>query len=205
MKKLIIFSFLFINASLAFAQKSDGDASSIKDTAGNKLTNPAKTGTNKDLSMSPAKNLIQNLSASDEFSILSSAIKTASITETLESNGPFTLFAPDNKAFSKLARTRLDTLLMPSHKEYLINLLTYHAIAGKLSSKDIERQIKSGNGQATFRTLSGGMLTAKINENRNIVLTDETGGQSIISRFNMQQSNGVLHIINAVLIPKVTL
>lgn len=205
MKKLIVFSFLFINASLAFAQKSDGDASSIKDTARNKLTNPAKTRMNEESSMSPAKNLIQNLSASDEFSILSSAIKTASVAETLESNGPFTLFAPDNKAFSKLARTRLDTLLMPSHKDYLINLLTYHAIAGKLSSKDIERQIKSGNGQATFRTLSGGMLTAKINENRNIVLTDETGGQSIISRFNIQQSNGVLHVINAVLIPKVTL
>jgi uncharacterized surface protein with fasciclin (FAS1) repeats len=202
MKKLIIFSFLFINTLLASAQKSDSAASSIKDTAVNKATTPVKTRIIEKTSMSPAKNLIQNLSGSDEFSVLMNAIKTASITETFESNGPFTFFAPDNKAFSKLAHGKLDTLLMPSHKQELINLLTYHAIAGKLSAKDIEKQIKSGNGRANFRTLSGGTLTARINENRNIVLADENGGQSIISRFDIQQNNGVLHVINAVLIPK---
>jgi len=86
----------------------------------------------------------------------------------------------------------------------LLNLIKYHAIAGKVTSKDIERQIKSANGQTTFTTLSGRTLTAKINENRNIVLVDENGGQSIISRLDIQQSNGTLFVVTQVLLPKFT-
>lgn len=197
MKKLILFALLVLNSSLIFAQKTDS-AASIKDTSSKKTNSPAK----RTEEMSSSKNLIENLSASDEFSILISAIKAASVEETFESRGPITLFAPDNKAFGKLSPGKLDTLMMASHKEELINLLTYHAIEGKVSSKDIEKQIKANGGQATFRTLSGSILTARINENRNIVLTDENGGQSVISRFDIQQGNGMLHIITAVLFPK---
>jgi uncharacterized surface protein with fasciclin (FAS1) repeats len=201
MKKLILFALLILNSSLIFAQKTDS-ATSIKDTASHKTNSPVKIKGTEGTIMSSSKNLIENLSATDAFSILNNAMKTASVEETFESRGPITLFAPDNKAFGKLSSGKLDTLMMASHKEELINLLTYHAIAGKVSSKDIEKQIKANGGQATFRTLSGSILTARINENRNIVLTDENGGQSLISRFDIQQGNGMLHVITSVLFPK---
>ena len=104
-------------------------------------------------------------------------------------------------AGQELTYGQLDTLLQPAHKAELVNLLMYHAIAGKITSKDLDRQIKAGNGQATLTTLAGGVIIARINENRNVVLTDENGGQSVISRFNIQQSNGIMHIITVVLVP----
>jgi len=152
--------------------------------------------------MSSSKDIIENISAAPEFSVLTYALKTAELTDFFKGPGPVTLFAPTAKAFAKLAAGQLDTLLLPPHKAELVNLLNYHAIAGKVSSKNIISQIKANNGQATFTTLSGGILTARINENRNIVLTDESGGQSVISIFDIQQSNGMIHVVTAVLTPK---
>jgi uncharacterized surface protein with fasciclin (FAS1) repeats len=190
MKRLFLFLFILLNTSLVFAQKADSSAK--------------KSGSIRNIDgtlMKPSNNILVNLSSSPNFSTLVSAIKTANLADTFGGNSPITVFAPVNKAFDKLASGRLDTLLLPAHKTELTNLLTYHAVAGRITSKDIEKQIKAGNGQATFTTLSGGVLTAKINENRNIVLTDENGGQSVISRFDIQQNNGILHIITSVLIP----
>lgn len=193
MNKLLLFLVVILNSSLAFAQKAD--------LSSNK---PVKVRNIDGGQMSPAKTIMENVSASPGFSTLTTIIKTADTTNIFSNNNPITIFAPDNKAFEKLPAGLLDTLLLPAHKAQLAGLLTYHAIAGKITSKDMDRQIKAGGGQATFKTLSGGVLTAKINENRNIVLTDENGGQSIISRLDVQQSNGILHVVTHVLIAKFT-
>lgn len=142
-----------------------------------------------------------NLSLSADFSILVNAIKTAELTEKFNSNDPITLFAPSNKAFEKLPAGILDTLLLPTHKTELANLIFYHVVAGIITSKDLEKRIKAGNGRATLTTLTGGTVTASINENRNIVLTDESGLQSVISHFDIKQSNGSLDVITSVLSP----
>lgn len=154
--------------------------------------------------MSPSKTIFENISASLNFSTLTTIIKTADSSKTFDGNAPVTIFAPENKAFEKLPSGQLDSLLLPAHKFELNQLLSYHAVAGRVSSKDIERQIKAGNGQAAITTLSGGTLIARINENRNIVLTDENGGQSIVSRLDIQQNNGILHVVTHVLMPKFT-
>ena len=187
MMKRLFTIFLLFSASVAFAQKADSVS--------------AKTAKTKNIGgtmMSSSKDLIENISASPELTTLVKAINAAGLADNLK-NGTITFFAPVNKAFDKLPRGILDTLLLPAHKTDLINLINYHTVQGKVTSKDIERQIKSGNGQATFTTLAGGMLTARINENRNIVLTDDNGGQSIITRLDIDQSNGILFIVYAVL------
>ncbi len=152
--------------------------------------------------MVSSNDIIENMTLSHEYSVLVTAIEDAGLTQTFKSKGPITLFAPTNQAFDKLPAGELDTLLKPSHKLDLNYLITNHAIVGRLSVKDIQRKISSSKGEATFRTIAGTTITARIDTNRNIVLTDENGGQSIISKFDIQQSNGMLHIVNSVLIPK---
>jgi uncharacterized surface protein with fasciclin (FAS1) repeats len=193
MNKLLLFLFIALNSSSVFAQKADS-----------LITKPAKARNIDGALMSPSKTILENVSASANFSTLATVIKTADSTNTFNGNNPVTIFAPGNKAFEKLPSGQLDTLLLPAHKAQLTILLNYHAITGKITSKDILRQIKAGNGQATFTTLSGGTLIARINENRNIILTDESGGQSIVSRFDIQQSNGIIHLVTQVLMPKFT-
>ena len=193
MNKLLLFLFIALNSSLVFAQKADSSANK-----------PGKARNIDGTLMSPSKTILENVSASSNFSTLTTIIKAADSTNTFNGNNPVTIFAPGNKAFEKLPAGQLDTLLLPAHKAQLIILLKYQAITGKVTSKDILRQIKAGNGQATFTALSGGVLTARINENRNIVLTDENGGQSVVSRFDIQQSNGILHVVTQVLMPKFT-
>ncbi|HVW97575.1 MAG TPA: fasciclin domain-containing protein [Mucilaginibacter sp.] len=152
--------------------------------------------------MTSSNNIIENIELSKEYSVLVTAIEDAGLTETFKSKGPITFFAPTNQAFQKLPAGELDTLLKPSHKFDLNYLITSHAVVGKLTVRDIQRKIISNNGEATFRTIAGSTLTAKIDSNRNIVLLDDNGGESIISKFDIQQSNGMLHIVNSVLMPK---
>ncbi|HTK20364.1 MAG TPA: fasciclin domain-containing protein [Mucilaginibacter sp.] len=191
MNKLLLFLFIVFNSSLAFAQKTDSSANK-----------PGKARNVDGSVINPSKTIQESISSSPNFSTLSSII-LADTTNTFNGN-PITVFAPDNKAFSKLPAGTVDTLLAPNHKADLLNFIKYHTVAGKITSADIERQIKAGNGQAKFTTLSGRTLTVKINENRNIVLTDENGGQSIISRLDIQQSNGILFVVTQVLLPKFT-
>jgi len=152
--------------------------------------------------MLSSNDIIENIAQSQEYSTLVSVIEDAGLTETFKSKGPITVFAPTNLAFEKLAAGELDTLLKPNHKFDLSYLLTSHAIAGRLTARDIARKINANNGEATFTTIAGSKLTAKIDENRNIVLVDDNGGESIISKFDIPQSNGILHIVTAVLVPK---
>jgi len=190
MMKRLITILLFFNVSMAFAQKADSV-----------LAKTVKVKNVDGTLMASSKDLIDNLSASPQFTTLVKVINVAGLTENLKT-GTITFFAPTNQAFDKLPTGVLDTLLLPAHKAALINLVNYHTLQGRVTSKDIERQIKAGNGQATFTTLAGGTLTARINENRNIVLTDDNGGQSIVTRLDIDQSNGILFVINAVLQPK---
>jgi len=178
-----------LSTSFAFAQRTDSTAAKT----------PKAKNVNGTL-MSPAKNLVDNISSSAELSTLVKMIDAAGLTENMRS-GPITLFAPTNQAFDKLAPGTLDTLLKPDHKTDLVNLVNNHVVQGRFSTKDIAAQIKAGNGQATLTTLAGGTLTARINENRNITLTDDNGSQSIITRLDIEQSNGMLFIVNAVLQP----
>jgi len=189
---------LVLNGALLFAQNTT-TVNPVLDTV------KAKWGRIKIVdgaAMISSNDIIENMALSKEYTTLIGAIEAAGLTETFKSKGPITVFAPTNQAFDKMPAGALDTLLKPSHKLDLNYLLTYHAIAGRLSARDIARKINSNNGQAIFTTIAGSRLTARIDTNRNIVLIDENGGESILSKFDIQQSNGLLHIVSAVLIPK---
>ncbi len=153
-------------------------------------------------SMTSSDDILVNISRSKEYTMLVTAIDDAGLEETFKSKGPITIFAPTNQAFNKLPVGELDTLLQPSHKFELNYLLTYHAIYGRLSAKDILKKINAGKGKANFITLAGTTITATIDSNRNIVLADDNGDQSIISKFDIPQSNGMLHVVTTVLNPK---
>jgi len=188
MKRLILILLLF-SGSFVFAQKADS------------ITKLPKAKNIDGTLMSPAKNLVDNISSSPELSTLVKAIEAAGLADSLRA-GTITLFAPANQAFDKLAPGTLDTLLKPEHRNELINLINNHLVRGRFTSKDIASRIRAGNGQAAFITFGGSTLTARINENRNIALTDENGDQGIITRLDIEQSNGMLFLINAVLQPK---
>ena len=150
--------------------------------------------------MSPSKNIIQNAVNSDDHTTLVAAVKAAGLVETLQGAGPFTVFAPTNEAFAKLPAGTVDTLLKPENKDMLTKILTYHVVAGRLSASDLRKEIKAGNGEASLKTVSGGTLIATLQGN-NIVLKDEKGDMSTVTISNVNQSNGVIHVVDTVLLP----
>lgn len=151
--------------------------------------------------MYPTKNIIENAVNSKDHTTLVAAVKAADLVSTLQGDGPFTVFAPTNAAFDKLPAGTVATLLEPANKMQLQNVLTYHVLAGKYSSTDIVKAIKKGNGKAMFTTVNGGMLTAMMNGS-NVVLTDANGGTSMVTIADVNQSNGVIHVVNTVMLPK---
>ncbi len=150
--------------------------------------------------MYPSKNIVQNAVNSQDHTTLVAAVKAAGLVEVLEGPGPFTVFAPTNEAFAKLPAGTVDTLLKPENKEMLVKVLTYHVVAGRVSSADLMQQIKAGNGKAELKTVQGETLTATMNGNH-IVLTDEKGDNSMVTIANVFQSNGVIHVVDTVLLP----
>ena len=150
--------------------------------------------------MFPSKNIIQNAVNSDDHTTLVAAVKAAGLVDTLQGPGPFTVFAPTNEAFAKLPAGTVDTLLKPENKDMLTKVLTYHVVAGKLSASDLRKEIKAGNGEASLKTVSGGTLTATMQGNH-IVLKDEKGDMSTVTISNVNQSNGVIHVVDTVLLP----
>lgn len=150
--------------------------------------------------MFPNKNIIQNAVNSADHTTLVAAVTAAGLVETLQGAGPFTVFAPTNAAFAKLPAGTVDTLLKPENKGTLTKVLTYHVVAGRWSSADLKKLIKQGNGTATLKTVSGGMLWAMMQGN-DIVLKDEKGAVSKITQANVFQSNGVIHVIDTVVLP----
>jgi uncharacterized surface protein with fasciclin (FAS1) repeats len=150
--------------------------------------------------MSPSKNIIQNAVNSDDHTTLVAAVKAAGLVGTLEGPGPFTVFAPTNEAFAKLPAGTVDTLLKPENKDMLTKILTYHVVAGRLSASDLRKEIKAGNGEASLKTVSGGTLVATM-QGSQIMLKDEKGDMSTVTISNVNQSNGVIHVVDTVLLP----
>ena len=150
--------------------------------------------------MSPQKNIVQNALNSDDHTTLVAAVKTAGLVETLEGSGPFTVFAPTNEAFAKLPAGTVDNLLKPANKDQLVRVLTYHVVAGRMTSNDLKKKIEEGQGTAELTTVEGGKLEAMM-QGGNIVLKDEKGGTATVTIANVMQSNGVIHVIDSVLLP----
>ncbi len=150
--------------------------------------------------MSPEKNIVENASKSKDHTTLVAAVKAAGLVQTLEGKGPFTVFAPTNEAFEKLPAGTVDTLLKPENKKKLTGILTYHVVAGKMTAADLGKAIKAGNGSASLKTVNGEKLTAKM-DGDDIVLTDAKGGTAKVTIANVMQSNGVIHVIDTVLMP----
>ena len=150
--------------------------------------------------MYPSKNIIENAVNSKDHTTLVAAVKAAGLVETLQGAGPFTVFAPTNAAFDKLPKGTVDNLVKPENKATLTRILTYHVVAGKLDAKAIAALIKAGGGKATLKTVSGGSLTAMM-KGAKLILTDEKGGMSEVTIKNVYQSNGVIHVIDTVLMP----
>ena len=151
-------------------------------------------------SMFPNKNIIENAVNSMDHTTLVAAVKAAGLVETLQGPGPFTVFAPVNAAFDALPAGTVDTLLKPENKGTLTSVLTYHVVAARLNSKALERMIKQGGGRATLKTVQGGELTATMSGS-DINITDAKGNTARITISNVNQSNGVIHVIDRVLLP----
>ena len=180
MKKILISLLSMLFASSAFCQK------------------PVMVG---GAEMYSTKNIIENAVNSKDHTTLVAAVKAAGLVETLQSAGPFTVFAPTNDAFAKLPAGTVDNLLKPENKATLSAVLTYHVLAGKFSSAAVSKAIKAGNGKAEFKTVQGGTLTAMMS-GKDVVLKDEKGNASKITIMDVNQSNGVIHVIDGVVMPK---
>ena len=150
--------------------------------------------------MFPTKNIVENAINSQDHTTLVAAVKAAGLVDTLEGPGPFTVFAPTNEAFAKLPAGTVDTLLKPENKDQQVKVLTYHVVAGKVSSKDLVKMIKKGGGKAELKTVSGGTLTASLQMGK-VILTDEKGGMATVTIADVYQSNGAIQVIDSVLLP----
>ena len=151
--------------------------------------------------MYPNKNIIENAVNSKDHTTLVAAVKAAGLVETLQGAGPFTVFAPTNAAFDKLPEGTVATLLKPENLSTLQGILTYHVVAGKFSAKDVVAAIKAGNGKAELKTVNGGVLTASL-KGKDVIITDANGATAKVTIADVNQSNGVIHVIDGVLTPK---
>ena len=152
--------------------------------------------------MYPTRNIIENAMNSKDHSTLVAAVKAAGLVETLQGKGPFTVFAPTNDAFENLPAGTLDMLLKPENKAKLAGILTYHVVPATESFETISKKIKAGGGKAEIVTVNGGKIWVMMNGPRNIVVKDEGGNVANISVYDVVQSNGMIHSIDKVLMPK---
>jgi uncharacterized surface protein with fasciclin (FAS1) repeats len=151
--------------------------------------------------MYPSKNIIQNAVNSKDHTTLVAAVKAAGLVDTLQGAGPFTVFAPVNGAFGKLPAGTVDTLLKPENKQTLTTVLTYHVVPGRMTAASLMKAVKDGNGQATLKTVAGKDLTVKQAGPGKLTVTDAKGGTSTVTIADVQQSNGVIHVVDTVLLP----
>ena len=189
-KKLVVLAIaaFFVNAS--FAQMDS------------KMDKPMeKTVMVGGAAMYPSKNIVENAVNSKDHTTLVAAVKAAGLVETLESKGPFTVFAPTNQAFDMLPAGTVQNLLKPENKATLTKVLTYHVVSGRLSSADLAKMIKDGNGHAELTTVSGGKLWVSM-KGKKIAIKDESGGTAYVTIKDVNQSNGVIHVIDHVALPK---
>jgi uncharacterized surface protein with fasciclin (FAS1) repeats len=147
------------------------------------------------------KNIIQNAVNSKDHTTLVAAVKAAGLVDTLQGAGPFTVFAPTNEAFAALPKGTVDTLLKPENKDKLTKILTAHVVAGKLSGAELMKKAKAMGGKYEMKTVSGDTLTAEV-KNGKLYIGDESGGEARVTIADVNQSNGVIHVVNKVLLPK---
>ena len=193
MKKLA-FMLLLAVASIAVANQS---ANAQMMSNGSNDMNPMVGGA----AMLRTMDIVDNAVNSADHTTLVAAVKAADLVATLKSKGPFTVFAPTNAAFAKLPAGTVETLVQPENKAMLTKILTYHVLAGKFDATAIAKRIKAGGGSASFRTVSGDRLTARMHGS-SLVLRDEKGGTATGSIANVYQSNGVIHVVDTVLLPR---
>ena len=146
------------------------------------------------------KNIIQNAMNSKDHTTLVAAVKAAGLVDTLQGKGPFTVFAPTNEAFEKLPAGTVDMLLKPENKQKLAGILTYHVAAGKWTAEELMDKIKADGGSTSIKTVNGEKLTAKL-ENGGVQLTDAKGGTAMVTIADVMQSNGIIFVIDTVLMP----
>lgn len=151
--------------------------------------------------MYPSKTIVENAVNSKDHTTLVAAVKAAGLVETLSGKGPFTVFAPTNAAFAKLPAGTVDTLVKPENKATLTKILTYHVVAGTMTAADLQKAIKAGGGKAMLKTVEGGSLTAE-EKGGKIELVDGRGGMSTVTIADVMQSNGTIHVVDTVLMPK---
>lgn len=182
---------VFIASSFSYAQ----DMSMKKDKKMNMETKMVGGA-----EMYPSKDIISNAVNSKDHTTLVAAVKAAGLVETLQGEGPFTVFAPTNEAFDKLPKGTVESLLMTENKEKLLAVLTYHVIAGKYNAKDLLKAIKKGNGKAELKTVQGGILKLMLSGDK-IKIIDANGNMSTVTIADVNQSNGVIHVVEAVILP----
>lgn len=153
-------------------------------------------------SMMPSKDIIDNAVNSADHTTLVAAVKAAGLVDTLKGKGPFTVFAPTNAAFNKLPAGTVDSLLKPQNKAMLTSVLTYHVVSGKYDFDALSKEIKKHNGKAGLSTVNGAKLWFKMNGPHNIQVMDQAGNTANISTYDVYQSNGVINVIDTVLMPK---
>ena len=151
--------------------------------------------------MYPSKNIVENAVNSKDHTTLVAAVKAAGLVDTLEGPGPFTVFAPTNEAFAELPKGTVETLLKPENKDKLVKILTYHVVPADAMANALKKMIKDDGGKYTITTVSGGKLIAMM-KGEKIELQDENGGVATVTIANVKQSNGVIHVIDHVLLPK---
>lgn len=152
--------------------------------------------------MYPTKNIVENAVNSKDHTTLVAAVKAAGLVETLKSDGPFTVFAPTNKAFEKLPEGTVEKLLKPENKATLTSVLTYHVVAGKVDAATLMQWIQKNNGSYTAKTVEGGELKFMLDKNNMIWLIDEQGNKAMITIKDVFQKNGVIHVIDTVVMPE---
>jgi uncharacterized surface protein with fasciclin (FAS1) repeats len=152
--------------------------------------------------MSPNATIVANASKAANLTTLVSAVQAAGLAETLSATGPFTVFAPDNAAFEKIPATTRESLMTPAGNTALTKILTYHVVPGRLTAADLTAQAQANGGRAELTTVQGDTLTVMVNADGSVTLTDAKGGTSKVTQADVMQSNGVVHVIDTVVMPK---
>ena len=188
---------LALAACSSMAGNSNGSNMPEAQAQSTSMGNPMVGGA----AMFPTRDIVDNAVNSKDHTTLVAAVKAAGLVDTLKSRGPFTVFAPVNAAFAALPAGTVDTLLMPENKAMLTKVLTYHVVPGNIDSAELARLIRAGGGKAWLKTASGGTLTASMMGSVPMI-TDDTGASAHVTIANVRQSNGIIHVIDKVLLPK---
>ena len=199
MKKLVLS--MAVLASIAFTSCKDSEKSESEEPMAQEEMAMETTETSAEATMPEEQTIAEIAMANEDFSTLVTAVKAAGLAETLNSEGPYTVFAPTNAAFDKLPEGTVESLVEPTNKEKLAGILTYHVLEGEYKAADIVKAIKDNNGSFTVVTVEGESLIAML-DGENVVLTDAAGNESTVVMTDVEASNGVIHAIDAVVMPK---